>query len=490
MTIEYFIGIVARFLLNFEFAYYLITLLQWYNYSLYRIIFMHHKFMWHIWFFLLPLSLATALQIQGYTEYVMLIAIALLIALGIWRFKQDKPLKFTKRVQRFFALFLLFVLLDEGLGILFETSNPFMNLLPLVFALVVSNLYERVLLKQYRQIAKDKLEVMSRLKIIAITASFGKTSIKNFLQQILSTHFSVYATPRSVNTLTGIIADVNENLDYSADIYLAEAGARLKGDIDEITQFLQPQYAIIGEVGAQHLEYFKTLENITNTKFEILNSSRLRKAFVFEQNTLPKDLDSQKKKLISFYPTGCRNVKATLEGTSFELEYQGNWYPFHTQILGAFNVGNIAAAVSMALELGMRMSDIQHSVSKFEPVPHRLQKILTNQKLILDDSFNGNLKGMLEAARLASLYEGRKVVVTPGIVESNQESNIELARYFDEVFDIAIITGTLNAKIFSKHISKAQKIILHSKESLEGMLKACTLPGDLILFSNDAPNFI
>ena len=69
MTIEYFIGIVARFLLNFEFAYYLITLLQWYNYSLYRIIFMHHKFMWHIWFFLLPLSLATALQIQGYTEY-------------------------------------------------------------------------------------------------------------------------------------------------------------------------------------------------------------------------------------------------------------------------------------------------------------------------------------------------------------------------------------------------------------------------------------
>ncbi|MFC3868333.1 Mur ligase family protein [Helicobacter equorum] len=490
MTIEYFIGIVARFLLNFEFAYYLITLLQWYNYSLYRIIFMHHKLMWHIWFFLLPLSLATALQIQGYTEYVMLIALTLLIALGIWRFKQDKPLKFTKRVQRFFALCLLFILLNEGLGILFETSTPFMNLLPLVFALVVSNLYERVLLKQYRQIAKDKLGVMSRLKIIAITASFGKTSIKNFLQQILSTHFSVYATPRSVNTLTGIMADVNENLDYSVNIYLAEAGARLKGDIDEITQFLQPQYAIIGEVGAQHLEYFKTLENITNTKFEILNSSRLRKAFVFEQNTLPKDLDSQKKKLISLYPTGCRKIKATLEGTSFELEYKGNWYPFHTQILGAFNVGNIAAAVSMALELGMRMSDIQHSVSKFEPVPHRLQKIFTNQKLILDDSFNGNLKGMLEAARLASLYEGRKVVVTPGIVESNQESNIELARYFDKVFDIIIITGTLNAKIFSKHISKAQKIILHSKESLESMLKACTLPGDLILFSNDAPNFI
>ena len=61
---------------------------------------------------------------------------------------------------------------------------------------------------------------------------------------------------------------------------------------------------------------------------------------------------------------------------------------------------------------------------------------------------------------------------------------------FDEVFDIVIITGTLNAKVFSQNISRAQKIILHSKESLESMLKSCTLPGDLILFSNDAPNFI
>lgn len=490
MNIEDFIGIVARFLLSFELAYYLITLLQWYNYSFYRIIFMHHKFMWHICFFLLPLTLSVMLQILEFKEYVVVVAVGLLIALIAWRLKQDKPLKVTKRVQRFFVLCFIFVLLDEGLGILFETSNPFVHILPLLFAVVISNLYERVLLKQYKQIAKDKLEIMNRLKIIAITASFGKTSIKNFLFQILSTHFSVYATPRSVNTLTGIVADINENLDYTADIYIAEAGARLRGDIDEIAQFLQPQYAIIGEVGAQHLEYFKTLENITNTKFELLNSSRLHKAFVFEQNAMPKDLDSQKSKLLSFYPTGCRNVHATLEGTSFELEYKGQWYAFSTQILGAFNVANIAAAVSMALELGMRMSDIQHSVSKFEPVPHRLQKILTNQKLILDDSFNGNLKGMLEAARLASLYEGRKVVVTPGIVESNTESNIELARYFDEIFDIVIITGTLNAKIFSKNISKAQKIILHSKESLESMLKACTLPGDLILFSNDAPNFI
>ena len=120
MNIEDFIGIVARFLLSFELAYYLITLLQWYNYSFYRIIFMHHKFMWHIWFFLLPLVLSIALQILELKEYVMVVAVLLLIALVLWRLKQDKPLKVTKRVQRFFVLCFIFVLLDEGLGILFD----------------------------------------------------------------------------------------------------------------------------------------------------------------------------------------------------------------------------------------------------------------------------------------------------------------------------------------------------------------------------------
>ncbi|WP_066389130.1 Mur ligase family protein [Helicobacter himalayensis] len=490
MNIQDFLSIIARFLLVFEFAYYLITLLQWYNYSFYRILFMHHKFMWHIWYFVLPLVAFITLYLLELKEYTLIIAVTLLVALIFWRLKQDKPLKFTKRVWRFFALTLTFVLLDEVFTLVFNVDNVFMHILSLVFALAISYAYEAVLLKQYTQIAKDKLDCMSRLTIISITASFGKTSIKNYLAQILNAHFSVYATPRSVNTLRGIVVDVNENLEYSTDIYITEAGARLKGDIDEIAQFLNPQYALIGEVGAQHLEYFKTLENITNTKFELLNSNRLKKAFVFKENALPKGLDSEKKALLCFYPNECRNINATLEGTSFELKIAGEWHAFQTQILGAFNVYNIAAAVSVALELGIKIQDIINAVARFEPTAHRLQKIITNQKVILDDSFNGNLKGMLESVRLASLYPGRKIIVTPGIVESTREANIELARSIDKVFDIVIITGALNASIFRENIKNAQKIFLQTKDFLESMLKACTKPNDLILFSNDAPSFI
>lgn len=195
-------------------------------------------------------------------------------------------------------------------------------------------------------------------------------------------------------------------------------------------------------------------------------------------------------KKIQYFPEEVRNIQATLEGTSFELFIKGEWYKFETMVLGYFNVTNLSVAIYMGAEFGVRIEDIQRAVRRIEPVPHRLNKIETNQKMILDDSFNGNLKGMKEAIRLSSLYNGRKIIVTPGIVESTEEANIELAKAIDEVFDIAIITGELNAKILQTHIHKAQRIILKSKTQLEDMLKSCSKPGDLVLFSNDAPNYI
>ncbi|MGX2984908.1 Mur ligase family protein [Helicobacter sp. 23-1048] len=490
MSDEYILGVATRFILNLEIAFYFITLLQWYNYSLFRVFFRHHKPLWHIWFFLLPAGVFITLEVFGFEKYCIVVVGVLFVALCSWRFSQDKPLKFTKRVIRFFILCFLFLALDEALSFSFETNTPISHILPLIFGHIVSKTYEFALLKQYKKMAKEKLERFSRLKIIAITASYGKTSIKNYLRQILGTQYAVYATPRSVNTLAGIIADINENLTYTTDIYIAEAGARQKGDIDEIAQFLNPQYAIIGEIGEQHLEYFKNLANIVETKFELLHSNRLKKAYIYEKNLLPHDFETIKPRNTEFYPAACRNVNATLDGTTFELKIKDKWVEFETQILGTFNAHNIAVAVSIATELGIKAEEIVRAVKRLEPTEHRLQKIEVNQKLIIDDSFNGNLNGMLEAVRLSSLYNGRRVIITPGIVESTKEANIQLAKKIDEVFDIAIITGSLNTKVLSSHIKSAQKIILPSKESLETMLKACTLPNDLVLFSNDAPSFI
>ncbi|PAF41758.1 UDP-N-acetylmuramoyl-tripeptide--D-alanyl-D-alanine ligase [Helicobacter sp. 11S02596-1] len=488
---------ISRWLFIFCITYYLITNLQWYHYSLYRVITKHHKQKWHWIHFILPIAVFLISGFYGeniiFYLYLYFIEIPLLT---FWTLKLDKKLVFTKRVIRFFIICFAFLSFNEILTFIykdFDQNLRFLYLLPLVFGWFFSKLYENLLLNRYTQIAKDKLELMTSLKIIAITGSFGKTSIKNFLHQILQSKYNVYASPRSVNTLTGLIEDVNKNLEFSTDIYIAEAGARQKGDIKEIASFLQPHYAIIGEVGEQHIEYFKTFENILETKFELFNSNRLKKAFVYDKNPIPdtpNNIVSEKKSLIQPYPSEVRNITATLSGTSFEMKLNNTWFEFKTSILGEFNVANISAAILVAQSFKIPIEEIQKSVSRLQSVPHRLHLLNVNQKTIIDDSFNGNLKGMLEGIRLASLYPDRKVIVTPGLVESDDASNIKLAQAIDGVFDIAIITGELNSKILSSHIKKPQKIILKDKTQLENILKASTQIKDLILFANDAPSYI
>lgn len=487
------IDIPSRWLFLLCISYYLITILQWYNYSLKRIITKYHKWKWHWLHFILPTGVFLLFNFWGNIIFYLYLYLIQLPFLVYWTIKLDKRLVLTKRVWRFFVICFTFILFDEILSFVYGHYRPqwrFLYFLPIIFGWIFSRVYEILLLKRYAQITKDKLASMRTLKIIAITGSYGKTSIKNFLYQILQVKYTVYASPRSVNTLKGLISDINKNLDFDTEIYIAEAGARQKGDIKEISSLLHHHYAIIGEIGEQHLEYFKNIQNIASTKFELLESPKLQKVFVYEKNPVPQDLSPQKKSLISPYPKTLRNVSATLEGTSFEMQIQGEWFVFETKILGEFNVANIAAAILTAYALKVPIQSIIKAVSSLRSIPHRLNLFLANGKTIIDDSFNGNLKGMLEAIRLVSLSDKRKIIITPGLVESNESSNIALAKAIDQVFDIAIVTGELNAKILSENIRKPQRIILKDKAHLENILKTSTHQDDLILFANDAPSYI
>ncbi len=126
---------------------------------------------------------------------------------------------------------------------------------------------------------------MSNLIVIGITASYGKTSIKNYLASILSSKYRVYATPRSVNTLGGIVKDINEELLDTTQIYIVEMGARAKGDILEITTFVKPHYSIIGKIGSAHIEYFKSLDSIIATRWRYFKVLDLKKLGYLKYNS-------------------------------------------------------------------------------------------------------------------------------------------------------------------------------------------------------------
>ncbi|WP_121021280.1 Mur ligase family protein [Helicobacter vulpis] len=470
--------------------YYLMTLLQWYHYSFARVFTKHHKKRWHVYHVILPLGIfafthAKHLEILFYV-FVGGVQIPWLV---LWAGHLDKKLVFTPRVVRFFLLLWLFLLVDAWLVRALGEISFWRYLLLIALTHGASWGFEKSCAQGYVRLAKDKLARLPHLKIIAITGSFGKTSIKNYLYQILQGKYIAYSASGSVNTLLGLSRDINQNLGENATLYIAEAGARQPGDIKAISALLKHHYAVITEVGKQHIEYFKTLENVAKTKAELLDSPRLERAFCYKSEVLEPLCQGVQDK-ITFYPEKTRNVQATLEGTRFELWLEDQWVRFETKILGAFNVENLALAIMVGFHFGIPIAQLQRLVAKLNPVPHRLHVLHLNDKIIIDDGFNGNLKGMLEGVRLCSLYAGRKIIVTPGLVESDVESNTTLAQAIDRVFDIAIITGELNATTLAQAIHKPQRIFLKDKSQLEAVLQSTTQAKDLILFANDAPNYI
>jgi len=477
---ETFMAFVVNVVFVTLLGWYLITNLQWYDYKIERVLLKHHKPQWHIFYFIIPF-------IAYYTTgkfFAIFFIFAVLPATVVWYKNLDKKLVLTWRVKRFLILLVALTLFQDILCTLKSGCAIYGVLMPLAVAYIGSTLIEKFLFAMYKKEAKKKLNSMQDLQIVLITGSYGKTSIKNFVAQILAHKYNVYATPRSVNTIGGIVADVNNNLREDVEIYVCEAGARERGDILEITTFLEPQTVVVGKVGEAHIEYFKSLDNIVRTKLEIMQSPRLQHAYI---HTSVTDEPHEK---VTFFGDEIEDVHATLDGVDFTVTLGDEKLELHTNILGAFQTMNIAVAVRIAKDFGMSHDEIVKAVAKLEPVEHRLQLIKAGGKLILDDGYNGNIDGMLEGIRLCSTHEGRKVIVTPGLVESSEALNKKLIDAINDVFDIVIVTGALNAELFAKNLTVENKIMLKDKATLTQVLANQTKAGDIILFANDAPNFI
>jgi len=477
---EYF-NIITHIILIMSLGWYLITNLQWYNYKLERVILKHHKWQWHITYFTAPIVLFYIIPEFYYAIYFFLLYMTSFV---LWNKKLDRPLVLTSRVKRFLAVLLVITFIMTALCLSSPDCTNIFIFAPLILTYAISTLMEKMFFISFKHKAKQRFQSINGLKTVAITASFGKTSIKNYLYHVLKKKYKTYKTPRSVNTIGGIVLDVNKDLPLDTQIYIAEAGARVQGDIEEIAMFLEPEICVIGSVGEQHIEYFKTLDNIIHTKMELLKSPKMKMGFVHESVPI-KEYPS-----IIKYPNNLHIVKSNLDGIWFDVEINGKIEHFHAPILGNFNAINLTAVILVSHHLGMSIDEIKVALTTLPQVEHRLQKIEAGGKIIIDDSFNGNLEGMLEAVNICSTYSGRKVIITPGLVESTDEANILLAKQINENFDFVILTGSLNTHLFSANIDKEKVYILKDKSLMEATLAKTTKAGDLILFANDAPNFI
>ncbi len=363
-------------------------------------------------------------------------------------------------------------------------------IIPLILlANAVAKIYEVPHNRSFVKKASKKL-ANSNLKIIGITGSYGKTSTKIILSHLLSQKFRVLSTPRSHNTPLGLALSVNSAELENYDIFIAEMGARNVGDIAELCEFCPPDYSVITGICPQHLESFKTVENIVKAKGEILTATKVKAVIAEDCFELFESygVDKIKQNCLS-------EVECSAEGCSFTLTLGGERVRTHTKLLGRHAAQNIALAAEVAYSLGMTPGEIASAIKDLEFIEHRLQLIKAGGVNILDDGYNSNVKGAAAALEVLKSFNGRKIAVTPGLVELGVLEESENALLGAELvgFDLVILVGdTLVQPVKEGYLSAggdgAKLILKPTLAAAQEELKGYLADGDTVLFLNDLPD--
>ncbi len=409
---------------------------------------------------------------------VSVVVILLNLYLGMkWKKRIDtdqnkKPLVVTKRIKRLiFTSSVLYLIPVVILGlnindvvltwkmVLVISVMMYLNTLVVFIANIINKPIEKLVYFYYKNKAKRRLRSMNNLKVIGITGSYGKTSSKNILSDILNVKYNAFATPKNLNTDYGLMMAINNHLDIFTDVFIAEMGAYVRGEIKALCDFVKPKYGILTTIGTAHLESFGSEENIVKAKFELIESLP-SDGFAILNADDPKQVSYKLKNKVKTIWIGINNSDADVKAVNIEYTYKGtnfdvtfkkdkNTYHFETKLLGEHNVYNILAGIACGMEFGISLDELVEAVKLIRPIEHRLELKKIGNFYQIDDAYNSNPIGAKNACRVLEMMKGIKIVVTPGMVELGEKEEFYNKQFGEEiafVADYAILIGEKRTK--------------------------------------------
>lgn len=429
---------------------------------------------------------------------------------------RKKPLKYTKRAVRCLLFVSLGACAAGTCALAAANANladsylrylvffAFVLVFPLLFMIFASviNVFERLNNRRFELRTAKRLKKRPDLIKIAVTGSYGKTSVKNYIATILSQKYNVLATPESYNTPMGISKTVN-TLDPTHEVFIAEFGARRKGDIKRLMQIVKPQIAVLTGINEQHLQTFKSIDNIKKEKCRILEvgdgtcviNGKLKSVTepkLVSQNPIPEVI-------YAGFDDECDvkavNISVGKNGSDFEVVVGDESFAAHTNLLGIHNVENVLLAIGVALKLGVEIAYIQNGVQSLSAVPHRQQLVKGSGITIIDDSFNSNPDGARLALDTLDMFDTRKVVMTPGLVELGEKEewqNERLGEQISLVADVVLLVGKKRSLAILKALKSGdfcgEIYVYDSLKDCENDFPNTLRVGDTLLILNDLPD--
>lgn len=389
------------------------------------------------------------------------LAVVILVYQAMRKQHAKKKLVYTARVKRLITTDVILALCVWGLvvglgGIRLSTGIlqilTGLQVILLVVTNVINHPIEAGVSRYYINDAKRKLREVKGLTVIGVTGSYGKTSVKFYLQTLLQDRFNVLVTPESYNTPMGVVRTIRESLKPTHEIFVCEMGARHVGDIKEICDIVHPRHGIITSVGPQHLETFFNMENIKNTKFELADALPADgMLFLNGDNEHIQDKAAGYQNKIFYYSEGngagycASDLKLSRLGTEFTVTApDGESERFQMRLVGAHNVINVMGAIAVAHSLGISLKELRVPVRRIEPVEHRMQLREHGAVTVIDDAYNSNPVGSKAAVETLAMFEGVRILITPGMVELGEkeaEYNYKFGTYAADCCDYILLVG-------------------------------------------------
>jgi UDP-N-acetylmuramoyl-tripeptide--D-alanyl-D-alanine ligase len=448
-----------------------------------------------------------------------------------WRWTSPKrPLVMTARMRRLLiAGGFLAVILAAGVALGIVTLHPVISVvLVLIAAGLVTSLSEILLVaanvvtkpaearirKHYLGLAAERLSKVNPT-VLAVVGSFGKTSTKHILAQLLQPSVNTLPTRKSFNTLMGVSRAINEDLKPEHRVFIVEMDAYAQGEIAAISRLVHPSVAIVTAIGPQHMERFGTLDRIAGAMYEVIEALPPDGTAIVSMGdascvALAQRATSEQRRVIRYaLADGSATPDADVVASAIRIDahggaFQWRWAAEHLDrsvtipLLGRHQVANVTAALAAVHVLGYDLDTAVAVAASLPQVEHRLELMTTTGPLtVIDDSYNANPVGVHNGLEvLAAMDGGTKFLVTPGLVELGSVEDDENRRYGEHAARVcghvivmsAKTTAALRAGLRDGGMTADRIHIVDTLGDATAVLQRLSKPGDVVLFANDLPD--
>ena len=325
-------------------------------------------------------------------------------------------------------------------------------------------------------------------RIIGVTGSSGKTTVKNMLAEILSEKYKVNKTEANNNNHIGVPLTIL-NTNETHDVLVAELGTNHFGEIPYTASILSPDISLITNIGDSHLEYLKTRNGVWKEK-SILFDEAIKnggKVFLNYDDPIIKAKHSKKGKFVSFGFKGRVDVLGKIKSYTddgkaiIEIKYKNKKANITLPIYGEQSAKNFLATCAVALELGMSLNDINNGTKRLKSFPGRLDVKRYENFILIDDTYNANPDSTKAAIELVGKIKtfNRRIIFLGDMLELGTKSknlhqglkNVIEKSGIDEVYTIGpkmkyLHKSLVDTKVVSKHFTNREPLFYQIRKMI------------------------